>query len=176
MVTTPTCEMNSTKHQQSCPEENNSGFVFDNEFAANWDYLNQTQVLIFHSWIAEYVNVDSITQDSDGRNIVMFQNGLKHGPTGKFAVSGNYRYLIFNNKALLDTPGESVCVKTEQGVEVSYIPFDDNDEESLVMSQLETILWIQPHPLVSNIHLSGKYLHIYEKETIFDTFVFFTFF
>ena len=109
MVTTPTCEMNSTKHQQSCPEENNNGFVFDNEFAANWDYLNQTQILIFHSWIAEYVNVDSITQDSDGRNIVMFQNGLKHGPTGKFAVAGNYRYLIFNNKALLDNPGGGIC-------------------------------------------------------------------
>ena len=67
------------------------------------------------------------------------------------------RYQIFNNKALLDFPGESVCVKTEQGVEVSFIPLDENDSEVLVMSQLETILKIQPHPLLSNIHISGKH-------------------
>ena len=155
MLTTSTCEMNSTKHQQSCPDENNYGFVFDDEFSADWDYLNQTQVLIFHSWIAEYADVSSVEQDSEGRNVVRFQNSLKHGPTGKFAISGHYRYLIFNNKAILDSPGESVCVKTDQGVEVSYIPLDENDSEVPVMAQLETILWIQPHPLVSNIQVSG---------------------
>ena len=150
--------MNSTKHQQTCPDENNYGFVFSDEFSSDWDYLDQTKVVVFHSWIAEYVDVDRVEQDSDGRNVVMFQNGLKHGPTGKFAVSGNYRYLIFNNKAILDNPGESVCVKTDQGVEISYIPFDENDSVVPVMAQLETILWIQPHPLVSNIHISGEFL------------------
>ena len=149
--------MNSTKHQQSCPDENNYGFVFNNEFSNDWNYINQTRVLIFHSWIAEYSQVSEITTDLDGRNVVKFQNSLKHAPTGKFAISGHYRYQIFNNKALLDTPGESVCVKTDQGIEVSYIPIDENDSEIPVMSQLETILQIQPHPLLSNIHVSGTH-------------------
>ena len=91
MVTTPSCEMNSTKHQQSCPDENNYGFAFDNEFSADWEYVNQTRVLIFHSWIAEYAKLSEITTDSDSRNIVIFQNSLKHAPTGKFAISGHYR-------------------------------------------------------------------------------------
>ena len=155
MVTTPSCEMNSTKHQQSCPDENNYGFVYNNEFSNDWNYINQTRVLIFHSWIAEYSQVSEITTALDGRNVVKFQNSLKHAPTGKFAISGHYRYQIFNNKAILDRPGESVCVKTDQGIEVSYIPIDENDSEIPVMSQLETILQIQPHPLLSNIQISG---------------------
>ena len=155
MLTTSTCEMNSTKHQQTCPDENNYGFVFDDEFSADWDYLNQTQVVIFHSWVAEYADVSSVEQDSEGRNIVMFQNSLKHAPTGTYARAGNYRYLIFNNKAILDHPGESVCVKTDQGVEVSYIPLDENESEFPVMAHLETILFIKP-PSVSNIQISGK--------------------
>ena len=147
--------MNSNKHEQSCPDKNKDGFVFGDEFSADWDYLNQTQVVIFHSWVAEYADVSSVEQDSEGRNIVTFQNSLKHAPTGTYARAGNYRYLIFNNKAILDSPGESVCVKTDQGVEVSYISLDENDSEVPVMAQLETILWIQPHPLVSNIQVSG---------------------
>ena len=158
--------MNSTKHQQSCPDENNYGFVFNNEFSSDWNYVNQTRVLIFHSWIAEYGQVSDITTDLDGRNVVKFQNSLKHAPTGKFAISGNYRYQIFNNKAILDTPGESVCVKTDQGIEVSYIPIDENDSEIPVMSQLETILQIQPHPLLSNIHVSGIHPYISFSDSI----------
>ena len=84
--------MNSTTHLQSCPDKNKDGFVFGDEFSADWDYLNQTQVVIFHSWIAEYADVSSVEQDSEGRNVVRFQNSLKHGPTGKFAISGKLGY------------------------------------------------------------------------------------
>ena len=147
--------MNSTTHLQSCPEKNKDGFVFGDEFSADWDYLDQTQVVIFHSWVAEYANVSSVEQDSEGRNIVKFQKPLEHAPTGTYAKAGNYRYLIFNNKAILDHPGESVCVKTDQGVEVSYIPLDENESEVPVMANLETILFIKP-PSVSNIQVSGK--------------------
>ena len=150
--------MNSTTHLQTCPEKNKDGFVFGDEFSADWDYLDQTQVVIFHSWVAEYANVASVEQDSEGRNIVKFQKPLKHAPTGTFAKAGNYRYLIFNNKAILDHPGESVCVKTDQGVEVSYIPLDENESEVPVMALLETILLI-PH--VSNIQVSGKSFKIF---------------
>ena len=37
------------------------GFVFNEEFSADWPHLQQTRVLIFHSWIAEYANVGNIT-------------------------------------------------------------------------------------------------------------------
>ena len=37
------------------------GFVFNEEFSAEWPHLQQTRVLVFHSWIAEYANVGNIT-------------------------------------------------------------------------------------------------------------------
>ena len=60
--------------------------------------------------------------------------------------------MILNNKALLDSPGESVCVEKDGEVEVSYIPLDENSDEVLVMAQLEVILNI----VSKNIHVSGK--------------------
>ena len=37
------------------------GFVFNDEFSADWPHLEQTRVLVFHSWIAEYANIGNIT-------------------------------------------------------------------------------------------------------------------
>jgi len=76
LVTNSTCEMNSNKHEQSCPDKNKDGFVFGDEFSADWDYLNQTQVVIFHSWVAEYADVSSVEQDSEGRNIEILRAGI----------------------------------------------------------------------------------------------------
>ena len=52
---------NSTRYSQSCPDEDRMGFVFSDEFSAEWPHLQQTRVLVFHSWIAEYANVGNIT-------------------------------------------------------------------------------------------------------------------
>ena len=41
------------------------GFVFNEEFSAEWPHLQQTRVLVFHSWIAEYANIGNITGLSD---------------------------------------------------------------------------------------------------------------
>ena len=80
------------------------------------------------------------------------QEPLVHAPIGKYAAAGGWRFLIFNNKALLDSPGESFCVEKDGEVEVSYIPLDENSDEVPVMAQLEVILNI----VSNNIHISGK--------------------
>ena len=154
---TETCQHIET-HGQQCPDENRDGFVFSDEFSADWNDLNQTQVLVFHSWIAEFANVDKIIDDGHGNNVVLFQSPLKHAPIGKYAKSSGWRFLIFNNKAILDAPGESVCVKKEPGwVEVSYIPLTDDQATPPVMAQLEKILTIsnRGQNRARNIHLTG---------------------
>ena len=86
----------------------------------------------------------------------MFQTPLAHAPIGNWAAAGGWRYLIFNNKAILDTPGESVCIEKQGGqVEVSYIPFDEGseDEEVPVMAQLENILKIAKS---QHLHFKGN--------------------
>ena len=66
--------------------------------------------------------------------------------------------MIFNNKAILDAPGESVCIEKQGEVEVSYIPIDEITEEVPVMAQLEVIIDIVSQ--TTNIHISGRYIHI----------------
>ena len=52
--------------QKECPEIDYHGFILKDEISENWDYLDQTQVLIFHAWIAEYVKVANVTDLGDG--------------------------------------------------------------------------------------------------------------
>ena len=40
--------------QQNCPAENRNGFYLNEEMSAEWEDLDQTQILFFHSWINEY--------------------------------------------------------------------------------------------------------------------------
>ena len=61
LLETETCTRDSTRYSQSCPEEDKMGFVFNDEFSSDWPYLEQTRVLVFHSWIAEYANIGNIT-------------------------------------------------------------------------------------------------------------------
>ena len=61
LLETETCTRDSNRYSQSCPEEDKMGFVFNDEFSSDWPYLEQTRVLVFHSWIAEYANIGNIT-------------------------------------------------------------------------------------------------------------------
>ena len=119
---------------RNCPDENRDGFVFNNEFDAGWSDLDQTEVLVYHSWIAEYVKVANISG-----NKVMFQTPTSHEPLGTHNPESQYRFVIFNNKAVLNKPGESVCLIKNGGVEVSYIPMN-HEEEVPIMAQNVVII------------------------------------
>ena len=110
LLETETCTVNSSQFSQSCPPENKRGFYLTDELAPDWPDLNQTQVLVFHSWINEYARVGSVSAEG-GRNKVMFQEPLNHAPVGTWIKSGALRYLVINNRAVLDMPGEYVCTQ-----------------------------------------------------------------
>ena len=63
------------------------------------------------------------------------------GPVGKYATSGDWRYIIFNNLALLDAPGEFVCTDKGDGTsDFSYIPPVGDENTLVVVSQLKTLI------------------------------------
>ena len=54
LVENEDCQVDSGKFSQDCPEENRNGFYLHDEMSPDWEDLDQTQVLIFHSWINEF--------------------------------------------------------------------------------------------------------------------------
>ena len=58
---TPTCTRNSSQFSQNCPDSDRLGFVLTDEVDPNWEDLEQTEVLIYHSWVAEYARVANVT-------------------------------------------------------------------------------------------------------------------
>ena len=78
---TATCSRGATAFSQNCPDDNKMGFVFNDEFSSGWSHLDQTMVLVFHSWIAEYAVVGSISGDR-----VSFQQPLSHAPIGMVSI------------------------------------------------------------------------------------------
>ena len=46
-----------------------------------------------------------------------------------------------NNLELLDQPGESVCLVTPEGVQISYIPMDKS--QTVTMGKLASILHVE---------------------------------
>ena len=66
--------------------------------------------MFFHSWINEYARVASVTKVGE-RNKVLFQEPLSHAAVGTWIKSGALRYLVVNNRAVLDMPGEFVCTQ-----------------------------------------------------------------
>ena len=84
LVSTATCIRGATAFSQNCPDDNKKGFVFNNEFSSGWSNLDQTRVLVFHSWIAEFATVGSISGDR-----LMFQQPLSHAPVGKALIVNN---------------------------------------------------------------------------------------
>ena len=51
-----------------------------------------------------------------GRHKVTFQEPLNHAPVGTWIKSGALRYLVVNNRAVLDMPGEYVCTQVSRGI------------------------------------------------------------
>ena len=84
-------------------------------------------MLVFHSWIAEYATVSNVTGDR-----VYFKEPLKHAPVGTYVPSSGWRFLVFNNVALLDVPGEYVCNDLGDGLaQFSYIPLEEQGGYSI---------------------------------------------
>ena len=52
----------------------------------------------------------------NGQSKVFFEEPLQHNPIGTYVPSSGWRFLIFNNLALLDMPGEYVCVDMGLGM------------------------------------------------------------
>ena len=142
LVENDDCKIDTNQFSQNCPEENKNGFYLNDEMSPDWDNLDQTEVLVYHSWIAEYARVANVTTEEDGRNKVLFQEPLGHAPIGEWIKSGALRYLVLNNVAVLDMPGEYVCVQEAEDLAViSWIPPEDVEEDAtLVMTKLEIIV------------------------------------
>ena len=110
LLETETCKKDGNRFKQDCPDVNKNGFFFDDELAANWTYIDQTEILVYHSWIAEYAKVGSV-QTVNGKKKVLFKEPLTHAPVGQWIKSGDLRFVVLNNLAVLDMPGEYVCVE-----------------------------------------------------------------
>ena len=147
---TATCTRDSTKYRQVCPDSDRNGFIFNDEISTEWEHLEQTRILIFHSWIAEYAKIDKIIEEN-GQKKVMFHEPLKHAPVGDQVRPSGWRFLLFNNIALLDVPGEYVCVENEGMAKFSFIP-PNNINDIPIISNLENILVIKS---ATNINIMG---------------------
>ena len=80
---------------------------------------------------------------------------IRNLTTGKYATSGDWRYLIFNNLALLDSPGEYVCINNGDGTsDFSYIPPVGDENTDVVVSQLKTLIDMSQ---VTDFQLDGKW-------------------
>ena len=158
LVENDDCKMETNHFSQNCPEENKNGFYLNDEMSPDWEHLDQTQVLIYHSWIAEYARVANVTTEVDGRNKVLFQEPLGHAPVGQWIKSGALRYLVVNNIAVLDMPGEYVCVQEAEDLAViSWIPPDGvEDDVTPVMTKLEIIIQATS---VENLSIKGLQFH-----------------
>ena len=145
------CKRISNKFKQNCPASNKNGFVLDGEISAEWPDLGQTKVMVFHSWIAEYVRVKEV-KEVGGRQEVRFQTPLSHAPVGQWNKAGNWRFLVINNRAVLDQEGEVVCTEAGAEATVSYIPPVDLQEATPIIAALEVLIDIGR---TSSISLTG---------------------
>ena len=72
---------------------------------------------------------------------MFFEEPLQHNPVGTYVPSSGWRFLIFNNLALLDSPGEYVCTDNGDGTsDFSYIPPVGQENADVVVSQLKTLI------------------------------------
>ena len=75
---------------------------------------------------------------------------------GDYNKPGGWRYLLFNNLALLDSPGEFVCVQENDEAVFSYIPPLEEDDYP-IFSNLEVIIELNR---ATNINFQGvKFQH-----------------
>ena len=157
LETTADCQRVSNKFKQNCPDSNKEGFVIaGDEISANWEDLDQTQVMVFHSWIAEYAKVASV-RNVGGRTELKFQQPLSHAPVGQWNKAGDWRFQIINNRAVLDQEGEVVCTQQGGVATISYIPPVGMEDATPVLAVLETLISIAR---TSSITLHGlKFQH-----------------
>ena len=145
------CTRDATRFKQNCPASNKEGFVISGELSSDWPDLDQTKVLVFHSWIAEYAKVARVST-SGGRQEVRFQSPLRHEAAGQYPKAGGWRFLVLNNLAVLDQEGEVVCVQAGDKATVSYIPPTGLEDTAPVLAVLETVISIAR---TSSITLTG---------------------
>ena len=75
------------------------------------------------------------------RRELRFQKPLKHDPVGQWVKSGDWRFVVLNNRALLDQEGEVVCTNIgENEARVSYIPPEGLEDKSPVVATLKVLL------------------------------------
>ena len=153
LLETEDCIRDTTAKGQDCPYEDRLGFVFEDEFSADWSFLEQTKVLIYHAGKAELQAIGNITEEN-GEKKVFFASPLDEAPIGDKPASSGWRFLIFNNKALLDTQGEYVCIELEDGItsQFSYIPPDGTEDMAVVVTQLNPLINFDS---VTDLHLEG---------------------
>ena len=157
---TDSCSRDATGYSQNCPDIDREGFVIDGELSEDWSHLDQTQVLVYHSWIAEYAKVANVSR-AGGRQEVRFQEPLVHAPVGNFIESGGWRFQVVNNRAVLDQEGEVVCTQEGQQATVSFIPPLGLEDATPVIAVLETLL------TASNInHISLKGLQFQHTSSL----------
>ena len=64
LVETETCTKEAKGFKQSCPDENRNGFFLSDELSSDWSHINQTEILVYHSWIGEYAKIADITLEN----------------------------------------------------------------------------------------------------------------
>ena len=174
------CKYPGKTNEQACPEANKWGFklndtkllisshgdvVADGEWKLdfeNWseDQLNETRVLIFHQWQAEYAKIQSIRRDGNDWKIT-FQDKLQLSSVGQWPKSGAWRFIWFNNIDFLDAPGEYICVQKNGGkAELTMIPPDAADITNyspIFVSQPEILLILTKRNIYkpTNITIQG---------------------
>ena len=79
----------------------------------------------------------------------MFQEPLAHAAVGTRIRSGALRYLVVNNRAVLDAPGEFVCTQSGEEAVISWIPPDT------ATSPLLTPVMAGPEILVQLTNVEG---------------------
>jgi hypothetical protein len=163
LVETDTCKRDSIPPHTSCPDEDRDGFIFDKDlYSPDWKDVKQTKVLIYHSWVAEFAKIDNITANGMDWK-VMFQEPLRHAPVGQYPGPGGWRFLFFNNLALLDDPGEYVCIEHQNNSELSFIPPNKVNQDSIeeddtvIVSQLGVLIqWVK----ATHVNINGlKFRH-----------------
>ena len=70
-----------------------------------------------------------------------FQKPLKHDPVGQWVKSGDWRFVVFNNRALLDQAGEVVCTDVDENhARISYISPEGLEDKTPVVGNLKVLL------------------------------------
>ena len=108
------------------------------------------EILAYHFWIAEYAKVESI-QTVNGKKNVLFKEPLTHAPVGQKIKSGDLRFVVLNNLAVLDMPGEYVCVEDAPAQPSLFIPPSDAPSDIPIMSKLEILITVA----ATNVTIQG---------------------